>query len=227
MMRRGPDAQQRRPWDDAANDQLRALMAEGLSRREVAAAAGRSESSVRIQCHKLGLKFCPIAAKRRARETMEAVRQSPEYRAKLAAGVRAAFTDEHRATLSARCHRLRLWERGQAVLATDPEAAERRAVKARENMRQHRRDALAWCPEAYRATYRANASKLRNAAEAKRVTLDLIGAAAERELQEEAARNGWPAAFVDLLRRVRSGQAKIIEVRPQRSADNLRRGETV
>lgn len=212
-MGRGPDTQPRRSWTDADNDQLRRLMAEGLSRRDVAAAAGRSEGAIRIQCNKLDLKFCPIAAKRRAREAMVAIRQSPEYRAKLSAGVRAAFSDEHRATLSARCHRLRLWERGQAVLATDPEAAQRRADKARVNMAKHRRDVLAWCPEPYRDTYRGNA------AEAKRVTLDQIAADAERQLQEEAARNGWPASFVDLLRRVRSGEAKLVEVQPMRRAD--------
>jgi hypothetical protein len=186
-------------------------MAEGLSRRDVAAAAGRSEGAVRIQCHKLGLKFCPIARARRSREGVQAVWRTPEYRAKVSAGVRAAYTEEHRATLSARCHRLRLWERGQAVLATDPEAAQRRADKARVNMAKHRRDALAWCPEPYRDTYRANAAKLRNAAEAKRVTLDQIAADAARQLQEDAARNGWPASFVDLLRRVRSGEAKLVE----------------
>ena len=43
-----------------------------------------------MQCHKLGLHFCPVRARQRAHATMVGVRQSPDYQAKIAAGVAAA-----------------------------------------------------------------------------------------------------------------------------------------
>lgn len=216
--RRGPDAQPRRAWTDADCLQLCALVDSGLSRREVAAAAGRTEGSVRIQMRKLELQFCPVAARARAVAAMAVIRQTPEYRAKVGAAIRAGFTDEHRATLSNRCRDLKLWQRGQAVLASDPAAAERRAVKARENMRAYHHQALAWCPAEYRDAYRRAAVKLRSAAAARAHIEAQIAMDAERALAAEAAANGWSPAFVALLRRVRAGQVEVIERGPMRRA---------
>jgi hypothetical protein len=174
---RGLDKKSRRPWSAADDAQLVALVGQGLSRRDVAALAGRSQGAVRIRAKKLNVQFCPERAKQRAREAMAAIRQSPEYRAKLSAGVKAAMTDERRAYHSERCTKLRLWERGQAVLATDAEAAKRRAEKASVNLRKHRLDAMAWCPPAYRDEYHVLASKLRGrggAEQARRMIEDTI-----------------------------------------------------
>lgn len=183
---RGPDVLPRRAWTAEDNDLLRAMVTAKASRREVAAALGRSEGAVRIQSMKLGTRFCPEAARALAEASMAAVRADPRYRAKLGVSVSAAWTPERRARTSDRCTRLQLWRAGQAVLASDPDAAARRSAAARINMAAHRRDALAWCPPAWRDRYVAASYKLRSAGEAR--------AMIEAEIAVEAARAERTAA---------------------------------
>ena len=129
-------------------------MAEGLSRRDVAAGLKRSESAVRMQCHKLGLHFCPAKAKARANAAMALIWQTPEYRAKVSAGVSASWTADRRAGQADAARGRRLWEFGQAVLAAEGEPRKHQQRQAAAAMRALRKEALAWCPLEYRADYR-------------------------------------------------------------------------
>lgn len=153
-MKRGPDLQPRRFWTEADNQQLRELMAAGLSRRDVAASLGRSENAVRMQCRKLGLVFCRLRARARIAAAMADVWQSLEYRAKVGEAVAATWTDERRAKQSQMSRERQLWKHGHAALAPDTEARARQKAAASAAMRAMRSQALAWCPMEYRDDYR-------------------------------------------------------------------------
>lgn len=153
-MTRGPDCLPRRAWTAADNEQLRALMAEGLSRRAVAAGLKRTENAVRMQCRKLGLQFCEATARARASAAVALMWQSSSYRAKVSAGISAAWTADRRARQADAARGRRLWEFGQAELAAGSEARRRQQQAAAKAMRALRKDALAWCPLEYRQDYR-------------------------------------------------------------------------
>jgi len=153
-MTRSLPFQPSRRWTDADNDRLRALVADGLSRREVAASLGRSENAVRMQCRKLGLSFCRLRARARIAAAMADVWQSLEYRAKVGEAVAATWTDERRAKQSQMSRERQLWKHGHAALAPDTEARARQKAAASAAMKEMRKDALAWCPLEYRDDYR-------------------------------------------------------------------------
>lgn len=190
-MKRGPDLLPRRPWTEADNEQLRALMAEGRSRREVAAALARSENAVRLQCRKLGLRFDETRARDRMRSAVAKAWTSPGYRERVGAKISASWTPERRAAQAVAARDRRLWTFGHAVLAEGGEARARQRCAAAAALRALRRKALAWCPLEYRDDYRLlKTAGGYSAADARR----LIEQQIDRDLRRYASTRRLPQA---------------------------------
>jgi len=149
-----------RRWTAEDDAILLAMMAECRSRRDIAAALGRSESTITRRCQMLGVEFSRELSDANRRATMIARWQTPEYRADISAKASASWTDERRATMRARS--LAAKERG----ATFPPKNKR----------------LDWCPAEYRDDYHLLTRSKMTAAEAREIIEAQMARDAKRKM---------------------------------------------
>lgn len=151
---RGPDKLPRRLWTAEDDERLRAMMAENMARKDIAAALDRTENAVQDRCTKFGLKFDQAASRARAAASMSKVYSDPAYKAKLRKAISKAWSPERKAWMAEQARERRFWEAGHAALAADPEARERQRSRAAKAGREYGEKRMSWCPPHLRDEYR-------------------------------------------------------------------------
>lgn len=197
MGRRGPDHLPRRLWSAEDDDLLRALMAEKLSRKEVAERLGRTEWAIGDRCRRLGLEFDKAVARQRAAVAMSKVYSDPSYKAKLSKAISRAWSPERRAAMREAALERRFWEEGHKTLREDPEARARQKARAAQAGREWGEKRMAWCPPKFREEYRFLT---------RRKNLTPIEARALLQPRIDA----WLGSFEGQLWKVSTGQARVV-----------------
>lgn len=186
------------PDDDAT---ARTILTGGGSYLDVAAALDRTRDAVVQRTRTIGVTQHRDVALANQAAAMRRLADDPAYRQRHREGCKIGWANDAPRREAARQNALARDAMGhcQRELAASPEAAARRLAGTRAALTARAVAGMAWCPEAYRATYRHLVYvKQIGAAEARRMTeVDIARDAARRrayirtfEGQLEYARNG-------------------------------------